>query len=258
VEFRCTWRVEAIINHIPILGVGSRQIKHSELPLLRFGQLPAYDPSTPLARPILDSVVSHPHCPPIRYSVNLPTMPIGPLDLVSVPIHLLPSDPGISFRSASVIVERRMRFMDPVSPPSTPTLPSSAPSTLHTHNPTFSLPIPQRTSSSSSSLSYSPSSSYQESTSQLSSSATLQPSDSRASTSGASLLVNSVAGSESSGLFSRAESGVWSKTLTLQWPASKSYSRWAIGETIESELVSVKFFVRVKVGYISASVTVPV
>ncbi|KAJ6546506.1 hypothetical protein DFH09DRAFT_1171214 [Mycena vulgaris] len=245
VEFRCTWRVEAIITHAPILGVGSRQIKHSELPLLRFDSPPAYEPSTPIARPILDSEISHPHCPPIRYSVNPPTSPVGPLDLVSIPIHLLPSDPGISFRSASVLVERRMRFMDPVSLPSTPTLPS--PPILHTSSSSHPLPIPQRTSSFSSSLSYSPSSSYPESSSDLSSSATLQPSDSRSSTSGASLLVNSVAGSESSGFFTRGDSGVWSKTLTLQWPASKSHSRWAIGETIQSELVSVKFFVRVKI-----------
>ncbi|KAJ7694189.1 hypothetical protein B0H17DRAFT_1058115 [Mycena rosella] len=249
VEFRCTWRVEAIVNHVPILGVGSRQIKHSELPLLRFDHPPEPSPSsfTTIGQPILDSEVSHPNCPPIRYSINSPTAPVGPLDLVSIPIHLLPRDPGVSFRSASVIVERRMRLMDPPSPPSTPTILSNMPTTLQAPSPSGSLPIPQRTSSSSSSLSYSPSSSYTDSSSQLSSSATLQPSDSRTSTSGASLLVNSIAGSESSGLFACADSGIWSKTLTLQWPAAKSQSRWAIGETIESELVSVKFFARVKV-----------
>jgi hypothetical protein len=40
---------------------------------------------------------------------------------------------------------------------------------------------------------------------------------------------------------------MWSKTLTLQWPAAKTHSRWTIGETITSELASVKFFVRAKV-----------
>ncbi|KAJ6496508.1 hypothetical protein C8R47DRAFT_1114347 [Mycena vitilis] len=254
--YKCSWRVEAIINHAPILGVGSRQIKHSELPLLRFGLPPAYDPPTPIPRPLLDSEISHPHSPAIRYSVNSPTTPVGPLDLVSIPIHLLPSDPGVSFRSASVIIERRMRFLDPASPPTTPTLPTNTSPTLCTmpsSQPSCPLPIPQRTSSSSSSLVYSPSpsSSYQES-SYLSSSTTLQPSDSR---SGAPLLVNSVAGTESSGLFARAESGVWSKTLTLQWPAAKSHSRWAVGETMESDLVSVKFFVRVKIVVSSSSGT---
>ncbi|KAJ7905320.1 hypothetical protein B0H14DRAFT_2327083, partial [Mycena olivaceomarginata] len=250
--YKCSWRVEAIINHIPILGVGSRQIKHSELPLLRFGLPPTYVPSTPVAKPILDSEISHPHAPTIRYSVNSPTTPTGPLDLVSIPIHLLPSprDPTVVFRSASVIVERRMRFLDPPSPPTTPTVPLNTPptsSTLPSLHPS-SLPIPQRTSSSSSSLaSYSPSSSYKETSSFLSSSATLLQADSRSSATTSSLLVNSIAGAESSGLFARSDSGVWSKTLTLQWPAAKSHSRWAIGETIESEIVSVKFFVRVKV-----------
>ncbi|KAJ7738502.1 hypothetical protein DFH07DRAFT_701570, partial [Mycena maculata] len=246
VSYRCTWRVEATINHAPILGVGSRQIKHSELPLLRFGLPSLHEPSTPLARPILDSEISHTHCPTIRYSVNSPTTPVGPLDLVSISIHLLSSEPDVSFRSASVIVERRMRLMDLASPPSTPTLPSNSSHTLTTlpsSNPSHSLPIPQRTCSSSSSLSYSPSSSYQE-PSPFSSSTTLQPSDSHTTTSGGgSVLVTYVAGSESSGLFARADSGVWSKTLTLQWPAAKSHSRWAIGETIESELVSVKFII---------------
>ncbi|KAF8212418.1 hypothetical protein K438DRAFT_1958157 [Mycena galopus ATCC 62051] len=255
--YKCSWRVEAIINHIPILGVGSRQIKHSELPLLRFGLPHAYEPSTPIPKPVLDSEISHPHSAPIRYSVNSPTTPIGPLDLVSIPIHLLPSDPSLVFRSASVIIERRLRLMDPPSPPTTPTVPSptSALPSLHSSS---SLPIPQRTSSSSSFLaSYSPASSYKESSSSssyLSSSATLQPSDSR-SANGASLLVNSIAGTESSGLFARSDSGVWSKTLTLQWPAAKSYSRWAIGESIESDLVSVKFFVRVKIVVASSSGT---
>ncbi|KAJ7273539.1 hypothetical protein B0H12DRAFT_1089906 [Mycena haematopus] len=251
--YKCSWRVEAIINHIPILGVGSRQIKHSELPLLRFGLPHAYEPSATVAKPILNSEISHPHTPPIRYSVNSPTTPIGPLDLVSIPIHLLPSDPSVVFRSASVIIERRMRFMDPPSPPTTPTVPSnmSLTSTLPSSS---SLPIPQRTSSSSSFLaSYSPSSSYKDTSSFLSSSATLQPPDSRAT--GASLLVNSIAGTESSGLFARSDSGVWSKTLTLQWPATKSYSRWAIGESIESDLVSVKFFIRVKIVVSSPSGT---
>jgi len=45
----------------------------------------------------------------------------------------------------------------------------------------------------------------------------------------------------------RDDEGVWSKTLTLQWPAARSHSRWAIGETIQSDLVSVKFFVRIKI-----------
>jgi hypothetical protein len=55
---------------------------------------------------------------------------------------------------------------------------------------------------------------------------------------------------ESAGSFVHDEKGVWNKTMTLQWPASKSHSRWAVGETIQSDLVSVRYFVRVKVSSI--------
>ncbi|KAJ7285669.1 hypothetical protein C8J57DRAFT_1431371 [Mycena rebaudengoi] len=245
VEYRCTWRVEAIINHVPIIGVGTRQIKHSELPLLRFGLPPAYHPSPPLPRPLLDSEISQPRSPTIRYCLNVPTAPIGPLDLVSIPIHIKPNDPAVSIRSASVIIERRMQFLDPESPPTTPTTLSYTPAS-HTIP---SLPIPKRTSSSSSSLSYSPTSNNNpDSSSHATSTQSLLPSDTRIPPTGAaSTLINSVAGTESSGLFARAEDGTWSKTLTLQWPASKSHSRWAIGETIQSDLVSVKFIARVKI-----------
>lgn len=39
--------------------------------------------------------------------------------------------------------------------------------------------------------------------------------------------------------------------MTLQWPAPKSHSRWAIGETIDSKLVTVKFLAHVKVNVAS-------
>jgi hypothetical protein len=61
------------------------------------------------------------------------------------------------------------------------------------------------------------------------------------------LVVNPIVGTESSGTLSRNENGVWSRTLTLQWPTVKSHSLWAIGETISSDLATVKYFVRTKV-----------
>ncbi|KAJ7632449.1 hypothetical protein FB45DRAFT_912462 [Roridomyces roridus] len=225
VSYRCTWRVEAVINHSPIVG------------LLRF----ASPLSAPVARPSLDAEISLPHSPRIRYSIQCPVIPIGPDDLVSIPISLLPKDSAVTFQSASVVVERRMQFLDPPSPPATPTGPPNA--TL-----AVPLPIPQRPyASSSSSLAYSPST-YLDS-SPFSSSTTLQaPSTNH----NGSLVVSQIAGCESSGQFARADSGIWSKTLHFQWPAAKA-SRWSIGETIESsELVSVKFFVRVKIVVSSA------
>jgi hypothetical protein len=61
------------------------------------------------------------------------------------------------------------------------------------------------------------------------------------------LVVNAMVGTESSGTLYRDENGMWSRTLTSQWPAAKSHSLWAIGETMSSDLVLVKFFIRTKV-----------
>ncbi|KAJ7063135.1 hypothetical protein C8F01DRAFT_58658 [Mycena amicta] len=237
--YKCSWRVEAIVNHPPMLGVGSRLIKHSELPLVRFDVPRLFSLSTSKTPPdpaLSEDIISHPHLPPIRYAVDSPNSAIGPLDLLTLSIQLLPSAP-VTFRSASLIVERRLSMKElsrgaTASPNASPIVPTSHPS--------WSLPIPQRTTSSSSP---SPASSYQETSSPLSSTVTLQPPDSRST---ASLLVNSIAAAESSGHFSLSDSGVWRQTLTLQWPAAKSHSRWSIGESIESDLVSVRFFARLK------------
>ncbi|KAF7304677.1 hypothetical protein MKEN_01181800 [Mycena kentingensis (nom. inval.)] len=234
-NYKCSWRVEAIVEHAPIAGVGSRIVKHAELPLVRFDLPRSTGRPTPAPPPLLE--ISHPHLPPMRYTVDFPSSPIGPLDLVGIPIHLLPSAPpgAVTLRSISVIVERRMRFMDQASPPTTPNVHLNASPTTPTPHPSWAL---QRKASSSSP------SSFQENASPLSSTTTIQTPDNTRP--GASLLVNPIAAAESSGPFPLSDAGVWSKTLTLQWPANRSQSRWAIGETIESAMVSVKFYARVK------------
>ncbi|TFK42948.1 hypothetical protein BDQ12DRAFT_677063 [Crucibulum laeve] len=291
VDYRCIWRVEAILTHVPIAGVGSRQIKHFELPLIRY-DLPPPLPSSRVPEPPLNQITNKHRAPRIRYSINSPTAPVGPLDLVPIPIHLLPVDQGVSIRSASVIVERRIQLNDAVnsfsSSPASPISPQSSPK-LH-EKASLSQSTPDVPSALSSQFSYSPTHSYQEphyssdplaSTSSLSSSnptitpGTVYPSSASVASETQPLLshqssapavlasphqaskviVNPVAGAESSGQFSRDPKGVWSKTLTLQWPAAKSHSRWAIGETIQSDLVSVKFFIKVKIVVSSPSGT---
>lgn len=202
----------------------------------------------------------------IRYSINSPQIPIGPLDLVSISIHLLPVDHGVAIRSASVIIERRIQLHDQpqngsgsISVPQTPTnlqsSPSSSPQQLST-------PCSQFPKSS-----YSPTASFQEnplpdvmpSTLSLTSTPGTISSSSLTIASESTpilhpnflgstkLVVNPIVGTESSGNLYRDENGVSSRTLTLQWPAAKSHSLWAIGETISSALVTVKYFVRTKV-----------
>ncbi|ESK93020.1 hypothetical protein Moror_8923 [Moniliophthora roreri MCA 2997] len=272
VEYRCVWRVEAVINHIPITGIGSRQTKYVDLPLIRFDvppNLPPYQTSLHDVEPKLNRETSKPRGPRISYCINAPKFPIGPTDLVSVPIHVLPIDPGVSVRSATLVVERRILLNEaatptsPVSfpPPSTLMVNSLYPSQTSSSAPTSAnIPIPQFISSTSSLLLHSAGSSYKDhyhdtasimsSNNTITSTTALLPGKLPLSHSSDSLssrpIVNLVAGAESSGSFSRSASGIWSKTLTFQWPIVKSGGRWGIGETIQSEMISVKFFVRVK------------
>lgn len=150
-----------------------------------------------------------------------------------------------------------MQLSDAPSPPMSPVTPSS--SISYPRVPSSSA-ISQQSSSS---LSYSPTLSYQEpsrtaSSSSLSSTSNImypsvssfhstRPLISHSAPHFAPPIVNPIAGTDSSGPFSRGDDGMWSKTLTLQWPAAKSNSRWTIGETIQSDLISVRFFIRVKV-----------
>jgi len=270
IAFRPPLIPHSVLTHAPIAGVGSRQIKHFELPLIRY-DLPIHRPIS--YSQVLNQITSKPRAPRIRYSLNPPTSPIGPLDLVSIPIHLQPLDNDVSIRNASIIIERRIQLHDivnslsslqpelPFSPlavvqPPSPLLPSSlsdsatdasyinsegfvSSSSLSSSNPT----ITPYTIFPSSSISIATATST---TPLLPPTPTTPPAVS-SSPGPSKIVVNPIAGTESSGHFARDNNGVWSKTLTLQWPAVKSQSRWAIGETIQSELVSVQYFVRTKV-----------
>ncbi|OSD02885.1 hypothetical protein PYCCODRAFT_1467563 [Trametes coccinea BRFM310] len=74
----------------------------------------------------------------------------------------------------------------------------------------------------------------------------LSPSSSASSESPLKTLTSTLVSSDS-GPFSCDAAGVWSKTLTLQWPENRGHYRWAIGETMQSDFASVRFFVRTKV-----------
>jgi hypothetical protein len=283
-DYRTFWRIEAgasyitpnsclsyrlaVINHVPITGVGSRQTKHYDLSLVRY-DLPPSSPSyfihpTPCQ---LEAQTTQQRAPVIRYRIDTPPEPIGPLDLVSIPIHLYPIEPAVSIRSASLIVERRIQIIDSnappsppqhtvsLTPPTTPARPSSSPNPTpsyphnalsnhpHDHDPFLS-----RQSSRASSPSFSAAST-------ITVNDTLpliprRPSSASSTSTERSLkaktVTTSVAGVDPSGRFSKDAEGVWSKTIVFPWPASRS-SRWAIGETIQSDMVSVRFFARIKV-----------
>lgn len=268
IVFRPPLIFHSVLTHAPIAGVGSRQIKHFELPLIRY-DLPIHRPIS--YSQVLNEITSKPRAPKIRYSLSTPTSPIGPLDLVSIPIHLQPLDNDVSIRNASIIIERRIQLHDIVnsSSPFQPDLPSPSPLAVvqppspilpSSDSPTDASYINSEGLVSSSSLSSSnptitPNTIFPSSISVATATSTtplLPPTPTTppivpSSPGPSKVVVNPIAGTESSGHFARDNNGVWCKTLTLQWPAVKSQSRWAIGETIQSELVSVQYFVRTKV-----------
>jgi hypothetical protein len=79
-EYRAYWRVEAILEHLPIFGVGNRLVKHFELPLLRY-DTPSYPTSIPLSPPLPIPIQSPKSRLPIyhcTFSTPPPSSPIGP------------------------------------------------------------------------------------------------------------------------------------------------------------------------------------
>ena len=271
-DYRVFWRLEAsmsisvphsalcnsmatVIHHIPITGVGCRQIKHYSLPWIRY-DVPSLPPYSSISSPLkLGKTTAKLRAPTIRYSVETPHSPIGPLDLVSVILRLLPLEPTVTIRSASLIVERRIHYLDTSTPPSPrgAEIPTSPPPPLPSPS-SFTLCGPQATKA----ANYSPSQSTSRSASYVSSplpsnkipdAVSLDSSNSVSTRSESYLktVATSIAGVESSGRFTQDATGIWTKTLTFEWPAARSTARWAIGETSQTELVSVKFFSRIKV-----------
>ena len=241
VDYRCVWRVEAgmlppsifltfliltslVLVHAPLYGFGEVQVKHYELPLVRY-DVPPYEPSPP--RPILDRQTTVPKAPRMMYCVHAPTSPIGPKDLISIPVYLQPLEPDTVIRSASLTIERRIQFKeDGSSPPPKPALLNS---------PTF---CTSRTPPKSAKR-------KRPSTAPVNSKCPMHPFASP------KIVSDLIAGVDSSGSFSKDRDAMWNNVMTLHWPAPKSHSRWAIGETIDSKLVSVKFLVHVKVSIIN-------
>ena len=252
------------MTHIPISGVGSRQVRHSDLYLVRY-DIPSWLPPPSSTLPTFNLETDKPRAPRISYSILSPQTAIGPMDLVSIPLHLRPLEKDVSIRSASVVVERRIVLNDNPNPSLFPPPNGlyTRPSNSSLHKPPSSphlIPVSPNPSSSSASLPSLPSDLGPAlSLHSLGSGSTITPDIFPSSTttlpspinavqqSSTKSIIHPIADAQSSGSFTRDQNGVFSKTLTLQWPSAKSRAHWAIGETITSDLVSVKFFLRTKV-----------
>lgn len=195
----------------------------------------------------------------LRYRILVPPNPIGPLDIVSVQLIVQPLDTSMSIRSASAFVERRIHFSDfRVGPPdsipgvhrfsSCPSSNSQIPSD-HAQDSNPSTRPGSNNSSSQDLLHPAPSPSVYSSDSSRS---LLQHHDAGTDSSvplpsGGRGTTHIFAHAESAGRFSRDSSGMWRQKLTFSWPDTKSNSRWAVGESVQTSFASVKFFLRIKV-----------
>ncbi|KAG9318527.1 hypothetical protein JVU11DRAFT_618 [Chiua virens] len=249
-EYRIIWRIEAVLNHIPISAVGCRQIKYFELPLVRYDAPTSLSPPTPLTPSSSNMTLSRSKSrgPPLRYCIITPPTPIGPLDIVSVQLVVQPLDPSVSIRCASAFVERRINFSDsrssplesppthrlssytPPNPPTSSNHIKESPSTYLDSNGSSSQDFLHPISSSSVFSGDSSRSLLPHHESNTDESATV-PSGDRG-------VIHIFAHAESTGRFSRDSSGVWRHNLTFSWPDTKSSSRWAVGETVQTSLAS--------------------
>ncbi|KAA1471278.1 hypothetical protein DENSPDRAFT_850122 [Dentipellis sp. KUC8613] len=272
-DYRVFWRVEVVITHNPIPGVGTRQIKYSELVLLRY-DYPSSPPPSPRPPSLLPLHTNKPRAPILNYHLSVPPNPIGPLDLLSIGLSVRPLDPAVSVRSASLTIERRLQIRDTAPTASPPPLsPSPSPNATPITYPS----LPYNTSQPMSPITLSPPTSPTLSVPQMYPSTitvnTLHSSYSTqtfntitsqtpllprsASTPATSIPepavlathTHTIAGTESSsGRFVRdPQTGIWTRTLTLQWPAPRSSTRWAIGETMQTDIARVSFWIKVKV-----------
>lgn len=94
-----------VLNHIPLTGVGHRQIKTYDLPLMRYDRGESLPPS-----PSVWSHVGRSKRSSLRHVINTPPFPLGPMDLVPVALKLHPSDPSTRVHSIALAVERRLEF----------------------------------------------------------------------------------------------------------------------------------------------------
>ena len=244
----------AVVNHAPIPGVGSRLLKHYDLNLIRHdlpGNISPPSPVTPTS--YLSSLSSKSRGPSLRYRISLPTKPVGPLDIVSLQLTVQPIHPSVSVRSATAVVERRIQFSElPISHTTHSYLTSNQESHSHDHHSVAANPgdITSATSSSNDfhHLSSSSSSVSDNSTrpllpqhqSSVPNASSLNHTSERTTT-------HIFAHLESSHRFTRDSTGTWRQTLNFSWPDARSSSRWTVGETLQTDMASVRFFVRVKV-----------
>lgn len=102
--------ITQVLDHVPIPSVGSRIVRYYDLALLRYDLPPSIQPSSPPSHHTLLRQTDKPRAPVVSYNVATPTLPVGPSDIIYTTLFLRPQDPGVTIRSATVAVERRIEL----------------------------------------------------------------------------------------------------------------------------------------------------
>ena len=195
----------------------------------------------------LSHATNKPRAPVLHYNLSTPPYPIGPSDLLFTSVFIRPLDPSVLIRSASLLVERRIDLHDVEPPLLTPPPPpmhvsaslpeaTSDPDGFAYTAPSYSSMTVDSTMSVATATSRTPLLPHSQS-----SPAPVPPPPSHKT------IVSTVAAAEGTSFTLDRDSGVWNKTISLQWPAARSHSRWAMGETMRGSLGAISFWVRVKV-----------
>ena len=275
-----------MLEHVPLASVGTRLLKQFDLLLIRYDIPPPLPPPSPSpaaiavsssssSTPTLSLATNKPRAPVLHYNLSTPTYPIGPSDLLFTSLFIRPLDPSVTVRSVSLLVERRIDLHDLEFPPPTPqssshglqiAVSSSLPERVHVEHDGFAYGAPSHSTATLDSaastttitsrtplipqpVSASPSMSSTPPTSpgSPSSYAYITPSTPGENSHHHKTLTSTVAAAEGTSFALDRDTGVWNKTISLQWPAARSHSRWAMGETMRGSLGAVSFWVRVKV-----------
>ncbi|KAG9046755.1 hypothetical protein FS837_003685 [Tulasnella sp. UAMH 9824] len=144
-DYRVFWRIEAVINHVPLVGQGTRQVKAFDLHFVR------HDAPSSSGASSSTFHVSSARLPSCSYSLSAPSHPLGPEDAIPISLRVFTTQPAASLARVSVSVERRMEFRGESSKRSSsssskrdalPTPPSTASSMSSTDDPQQRHPTP--------------------------------------------------------------------------------------------------------------------
>ncbi|KAG8930611.1 hypothetical protein FRC02_003986 [Tulasnella sp. 418] len=224
-DYRVFWRIEAVIAHAPLSGIGNRQIKAYDIALYRHDHRPQHQ--------LLNNSG---HLSNLHYSISTPSHPIGPGD--PIPINLSVRPPFVDVMRLSISVDRRTEFHSKQQHPSSSSealpLLTPPPTASSVDSATESKSKPKRSSDPSQfAFSHPPPTPIKPNSLSIAS-LVLEKTDISASN----------VQSEKDGIWSTEYAP--SSPLSLIFPVAKA-GHWAIGETLSTPLTTVRFFVNVKV-----------